>query len=122
MCPMFQRMVHLAVPLGLDGAGGHLELTEPEAERRGGLGAGDASQEASGFDGTDTEDREQGDDGGEDQDRRGGGREDEWEKYAAEDRERRGEEDEMGGETVERGVSEAVEVNHTTPDLYALIG
>ncbi|PWA24297.1 hypothetical protein CCH79_00019990 [Gambusia affinis] len=118
---VMERMVHLAVPLGLDGAGGHLELTEPEAERRGGLGAGDASQEASGFDGTDTEDREQGDDGGEDQDRRGGGREDEWEKYAAEDRERRGEEDEMGGETVERGVSEAVEVNHTTPDLYALI-
>ncbi|XP_027859953.1 podocalyxin-like protein 2 isoform X1 [Xiphophorus couchianus] len=118
---VMERMVHLAVPLGLDGAGGHLELMEPEAERRGGLGAGDASQEASGFDGTDTEDREHGDDGGEDQDRRGGGGEDEWERYAAEDRERRGEEDETGREMDERGVSEAVEVNHTTPDLYALI-
>ncbi|XP_054906017.1 podocalyxin-like protein 2 [Poeciliopsis prolifica] len=117
---VMERMVHLAVPLGADGAGGHLELTEPEAERRGGLGAGDASQEASGFDGTDTEDRERGDDGGEDQDKRGGG-EDEWERYAAEDRERQGEEDKTGRETDERGVSEAVEVNHTTPDIYALI-
>ncbi|XP_017160061.1 podocalyxin-like protein 2 isoform X3 [Poecilia reticulata] len=115
------EMVHLAVPLGPYGAGGHLELTEPEAERRGGLGAGDASQEASGFDGTDTEDRDRGDDGGEDQDRRGGEGEDEWERYAAEDRERRGEEDKTGRETDERGVSEAMEVNHTTPDLYALI-
>ncbi|XP_017160060.1 podocalyxin-like protein 2 isoform X2 [Poecilia reticulata] len=118
---VMERMVHLAVPLGPYGAGGHLELTEPEAERRGGLGAGDASQEASGFDGTDTEDRDRGDDGGEDQDRRGGEGEDEWERYAAEDRERRGEEDKTGRETDERGVSEAMEVNHTTPDLYALI-
>ncbi|XP_014889769.1 podocalyxin-like protein 2 isoform X1 [Poecilia latipinna] len=118
---VMERMVHLAVPLGPDSAGGHLELTEPEAERHGGLGAGDASQEASGFDGTDTEDRDRGDDGGEDQDRRGGGGEDEWERYAAEDRERRGEEDKTGRETDERGVTEAVEVNHTTPDLYTLI-
>uniref|UniRef100_A0A096LU89 Podocalyxin like 2 n=1 Tax=Poecilia formosa TaxID=48698 RepID=A0A096LU89_POEFO len=57
---VMERMVHLAVPLGPDGAGGHLELTEPEAERHGGLGAGDASQEASGFDKTGRETDERG--------------------------------------------------------------
>ncbi|KAM4741910.1 uncharacterized protein podxl2 isoform 2-T2 [Anableps anableps] len=109
---VMERMVHLAVPLDAESTRGHLEPTEPETELRGGPGAGDASLEASGFDGMDTEDRERGDDGGEDQERRG--KEEEWERNVGEDRGDVGEE--------EHSVIEALEVNHTTPDLDALIG
>lgn len=87
-------MVHLVVP---QDAGNYRETpgtTEPDTELLSGPGAGDASHEASGFYGTDTEDR----DGGEDRGRRGG--EDEWEE-----RERRRQ-----------------ELRHATPDLDALIG
>jgi len=118
-------MVHLAAPQDAGGPRGHPESTEAETELFGGPGAGDASQEASGFYGLDTEDRDRGEEGGEDQERRGG--EDEWEKYTGEDRERgegdtREEEDEKEGGTSKHGILDILEVNHTTPDLDALIG
>lgn len=93
----FQRMVHLAVPRGPEGYVGH-------------DGPGDVSQEASGFYGMDTEDRERGEEGGEDQERR----EEEWE---AEEEDKTG-----GGGTDGPNVPDVLAVNHTTPDLDALIG
>ncbi|XP_051271146.1 podocalyxin-like protein 2 [Dicentrarchus labrax] len=106
-----ERMVHLAVPQDADS-------TDPEKELLGGPGAGDASLEASGFYGTDMEDRERGEEGGEDRERRGG--EDEWERDTGEDRER----ERGGGGTDDQDVHvlDALEANHTTPDLDALIG
>lgn len=92
-------MVHLAVPQGPEGYVGH-------------DGPGDISQEASGFYGMDTEDRERGEEGGEDQERRDG--EEEWETEE-EDKTR-------GGGTDGHNVPEVLDVNHTTPDLDALIG
>lgn len=93
----------------------------------GGPGAGDTSLEASGFYGTDMEDRDRGEEGGEDRERRGG--EDEWERDTGEDRERRGgeargEEEERGGGRGDQDVHvlDASDANHTTPDLDALIG
>ncbi|CAB1436150.1 unnamed protein product [Pleuronectes platessa] len=97
-----ERMVHLAAP---QDAGGYRAHTDPDTEPFAGPGAGDASQEASGFYGTDTEDRDRGEEGGEDRERRGEG-EDEWEE-----RERR-----RGDE------HDASDVIHLTPDLDALIG
>nr|XP_046240995.1 podocalyxin-like protein 2 [Scatophagus argus]XP_046240997.1 podocalyxin-like protein 2 [Scatophagus argus] len=111
-----ERMVHLAVPQDAEGYRGHSDSTDPERELLSGPGAGDSSLEASGFYGTDMEDRERGEEGGEDRERRGG--EDEWERDTAEDRERRG--GGVGGET--GGVLDASEANHATPDLDALIG
>ncbi|XP_074505838.1 uncharacterized protein podxl2 [Sebastes fasciatus] len=130
-----ERMVHLAVPQEADSYRGRSDTTDPERELLGGPGAGDASLEASGFYGTDMEDRDRGEDGGEDRERRRG--EDGWERDTGEDRERRGgEEEEMrGGEDRERRGEEEEEergggtddvhmldANHTTPDLDALIG
>ncbi|XP_038135634.1 podocalyxin-like protein 2 isoform X2 [Cyprinodon tularosa] len=101
---VMERMVHLAVPLDTENSRGDLEPTE--------LHGGPASQEASGFDGLDTEDRERG--------------EEEWERYAGEDRDRREDvtevEDETGQGTDELSISEASEFNHTAPDLDTLIG
>lgn len=92
-------MVHLAVPKGPQSYGGH----QVSSDRP---GAGEASQEASGFYGLDTEDRERGEEGAEDQ----------------EETEERTEEDKLRGETDGHDVPEVLEVNHTTPDLDALIG
>ncbi|XP_076003239.1 uncharacterized protein podxl2 [Genypterus blacodes] len=116
-----ERMVHLTVPRGADGY--------PETELLSGPGTGDTSSEASGFYGTDAEDRDRGEEGGEDRERRGEDErgEDDWE-----DRERRGE-DVKEEEKESRGAREkqklhdepiwdSLEVNHTTPDLDALIG
>lgn len=108
-------MVHLAVPQEAEGFQEHRHSTDQETELHGGPGAGDASQEASGFYGTDTEDRDRGEEGGEDRERRGG--EEEWE-----DGERKEEEDEKVEGTDDKNVLDALEVNHTTPDLDALIG
>ena len=118
----FQRMVHLAVPREEGGYREQPDAADPETEPFSGPGAGDASQEASGFYGTDTEDRDRGDEGGEDRERRGG--EDEWERDGGDDRKRRGggargEEDEREGGPEDQDVLEA---NRTTPDLDALIG
>lgn len=120
-------MVHLVVPQDAESYRGHPGTTDPETELLGGPGAGDASQEASGLYGTDMEDRERGEEGGEDRERRGG--EDEWERDAREDRDRmgvdiRGGEEERGGRTDAQDVhvQDRLEVNHTTPDLDALIG
>lgn len=120
-------MVHLVVPQDAESYRGHLDSTDPEKELLGGPGAGDTSLEASGFYGTDMEDRDRGEEGGEDRERRGG--EDEWERDTGEDRERRGgdakgEEEERGGGRGDQDVHvlDASDANHTTPDLDALIG
>ncbi|KAM7421888.1 hypothetical protein PAMA_010109 [Pampus argenteus] len=107
-----ERMVHLVFPQE------QTDATDPERELLGGPGAGDASQEASGFYITDTEERDRGEEGGEDRERRAGEErgEDDWERDTMEERERRREE-----ETETRGGGD-VNVNHTTPDLDALIG
>ncbi|XP_070759415.1 podocalyxin-like protein 2 [Enoplosus armatus] len=122
-----ERMVHLAVPQDAESYRGHPDSTDPEKEVFSGPGAGDASLEASGFYGTDLEDRDRGEEGGEDRERRGG--EDEWERDTVEDRERRGgdareEEEERDGGTDDQDVHvlDSLEANHTTPDLDALIG
>ncbi|XP_069571439.1 podocalyxin-like protein 2 isoform X1 [Brachyistius frenatus] len=107
-----ERMVHLAVPQDADDYRGNSDSTDPETEHVFGPGPGDASREASGFYGTDAEDRDRVEDMGEDRERRGG--EDEWE--ARED------EDGNGGGTDDGDVRDASEANHTTPDLDALIG
>ncbi|XP_061584339.1 podocalyxin-like protein 2 [Cololabis saira] len=96
-----ERMVHLAVLRDGDGFTGRTDAGDPETELRRGPGAAEASQEASGVYGTDMEERERGEDGGEDPFRREG--EEEWERD--EDRRRRD-----------------GDLNHTTPDLDALIG
>lgn len=119
-------MVHLTVPEGVD--------SYPETELLSGPGAGDTSLEASGFYGTDAEDRDRGEEGGDDRERIGEEErgEDEWERDGEEDRERRGgdmrEEEREGGGTRENQrlqdvhLLDGLEVNHTTPDLDALIG
>ncbi|GAA6230634.1 podocalyxin-like protein 2 [Lates japonicus] len=110
-----ERMVHLAAPQDYRG---RPDTADPETELFSGPGAADASQEASGFYGTDLEDRDRGEEGGEDRERRGG--EDEWEREVGEDRESKGgdEEEREGG----MDNQDALEANHTTPDLDALIG
>lgn len=123
-CLCFQRMVHLVAPQDAERYGGPQDATDPETELLNGPGAGDVSQEASGFYGTDMEDRERGEEAGEDRERRGG--EEEWERE--EDRERRGgdvraeEEEEEEERKAKRDDQDALEANHTTPDLDALIG
>lgn len=114
----FQRMVHLVVPQDSESFREPPDSTDPEKELVGGPGAGDASLEASGFYGTDMEDRDRGEEGGEDRERRGG--EDEWEREMGEDQERRG--GDARGEEEDAHVLDVSEANHTTPDLDALIG
>ncbi|XP_071368907.1 podocalyxin-like protein 2 [Centroberyx affinis] len=125
-----ERMVHLTPPQDAEFYQGQPAFSDPETELGGGPGAADASLEASGFYGADAEDRDRGEEG-EERERRGGEErgEDEWEKDRGEERERRGEGE--GGEEGERGggaddpgvpLRDDLEVNHTTPDLDALIG
>ncbi|XP_030277405.1 podocalyxin-like protein 2 [Sparus aurata] len=113
-----ERMVHLVVPQDSESFREPPDSTDPEKELVGGPGAGDASLEASGFYGTDMEDRDRGEEGGEDRERRGG--EDEWEREMGEDHERRG--GDARGEEEDAHVLDVSEANHTTPDLDALIG
>lgn len=116
-----ERMVHLAVPQAAEGYTVNPDFSDPETERLSGPEAGDSSQEASGLYGTDMEDRDRGEEGAEDRERRGG--EHEWEKEAGEESERTGEaEDGKGGVRDDQDVLDALEVNHTTPDLDTLIG
>ncbi|XP_056219470.1 podocalyxin-like protein 2 [Seriola aureovittata] len=117
-----ERMVHLVAPQDAERYRGQPDAADPETELLSGPGAGDASQEASGFYGTDMEDRDRGEEGGEDRERKGG--EEEWERE--EDRERRGG-DARGEEEEEERTEgmddqDALEANRTTPDLDALIG
>ncbi|KAL3058084.1 hypothetical protein OYC64_010297 [Pagothenia borchgrevinki] len=119
-----ERMVHLVVPQDAEGYRGSPDSSDPDKELIGGPGAADASLEASGFFGTDMEDRDRGEEGGEDRERRGG--EEEWERYKGEDIERGGggareEEEERGGGTDDQDLH-VLDANHTTPDLDALIG
>ncbi|KAJ0068969.1 hypothetical protein NL108_015451 [Boleophthalmus pectinirostris] len=145
-----ERMVHLAVPQDPEDYQGPSDPADPESELTAGPGAGDTSLEASGFYGTDTEDRtgdewgeererRRGEEGGEEKDRRGGeegGEEMKAVEEGAEERERRGGE-EWDRDTAEDGQTTAtekktegqdahflddLEVNHTSPDLDALIG
>nr|XP_020512094.1 podocalyxin-like protein 2 [Labrus bergylta] len=108
-----ERMVHLVAPQDAESFRGPSDSSDPEREPVGGPGAGDASLEASGFYGTDAEDRERGEEGGEDRERRGG-----------DVREEDEEEEERGGERDDHDNREvdALEGNHTTPDLDSLIG
>ncbi|CAN9512208.1 unnamed protein product [Ophioblennius macclurei] len=101
-----ERMIHLTIPQDPQDLGGLQDSPDPEKEQVGGAGRGDASQEGSGFYGTDAEDRDRGEDGGEERERRGG--EDEWER-----------EETRGGAA---GEDDVVMVNRSTPDLDALIG
>ncbi|KAM3620764.1 uncharacterized protein V6R79_001704 [Siganus canaliculatus] len=108
-----ERMVHLVVPQDAESYRGQPDPSDPEKEPLSGPGGGDASLEASGFYGTDMEDRDRGEEGGEDRERRGG--EDEWEE-----RERR----RGGGGKDDEDVRllHDMQINHTTPDLDSLIG
>ncbi|KAK7916315.1 hypothetical protein WMY93_012076 [Mugilogobius chulae] len=127
-----ERMVHLTVPQDPEDYHGQSDPADPESELTAGPGAGDASLEASGFYGTDTEDRT----GDEERDRRGGEEEREKRVEGEDEREKRGE-GEKEGDTAEDGQTTAaeqttdkhdvhfldeLEVNHTSPDLDALIG
>lgn len=120
-------MVHLAVPQDTESYRGQPHTTDPEKELLNGPGAGDESLEVSGFNGRDMEDRDRGEEVAEGQERRRG--EDKWERDTGEDRERRGR-DARGDEVERKGgtgdqdvhVLDALESNHTTPDLDALIG
>nr|XP_040060635.1 podocalyxin-like protein 2 [Gasterosteus aculeatus aculeatus] len=98
-----ERMIHLVVPQKEPSYRGPPDSSDPEKEPLAGPGAGDASLEASGYYGTDMEDRDRGEDEGEDRERRGG---EEWEIDVGEDKERTGEDDDT----------------HTSPDQEALIG
>ncbi|KAF3856768.1 hypothetical protein F7725_017491 [Dissostichus mawsoni] len=119
-----ERMVHLVIPQDTEGYRRSPDSSDPDKELIGGPGAADASLEASGFFGTDMEDRDRGEEGGEDRERRGG--EEEWERYKGEDIERGGggareEEEERGGGADDQDLH-VLDANHTTPDLDALIG
>ncbi|KAI3369259.1 hypothetical protein L3Q82_007513 [Scortum barcoo] len=111
-----ERMVHLTVPQDAESYRGRPDSADPEKELLSGPGAGDVSQEASGFYGTDMEDRDRGEEGGEERERRGGD--------AREEEEEEEEEEERGEGTDDRDVHvlDILQANHTTPDLDALIG
>ncbi|XP_056157865.1 podocalyxin-like protein 2 [Lampris incognitus] len=109
-----ERMVHLSPPQ-YDHQG-QLESTDPELELHDGVGAADASLEASGFYGTDTEERGE---EGEERERRGEERGEEgWEKNNEEAREERKE----GEDPDDVRLWADLETNHSTPDLDSLIG
>lgn len=91
-----------------------VHLVSPQDSERY-IGQTDLSQEASGFYGTDMEDRDRGEEGGDERARRGG--EEEWERDTGEDRERRG-----GDREGEADNEDASELGHLTPDLDTLIG
>ncbi|XP_055077745.1 podocalyxin-like protein 2 [Periophthalmus magnuspinnatus] len=115
-----ERMVHLAVPQDPEDYQGPSDPADPESELTAGPGAGDTSLEASGFYGTDTEDRtgdEGGEEGGEERERRGG---EEWDREAAKDEKTRAAEERA--EEHEVHFLDDLEVNHTSPDLDSLIG
>uniref|UniRef100_A0A3P9ID82 Podocalyxin-like 2 n=1 Tax=Oryzias latipes TaxID=8090 RepID=A0A3P9ID82_ORYLA len=110
-----EHMVHLTVPRQTNDFLGHPDSANAEAELLGGVATVDVSNEASGFNGMDTEDR--GEEGGEDQERRG---EFEWEKDTGDNRERK-EEDVLieENETVERtseDVRDIPKVTHSITD------
>uniref|UniRef100_A0A1A8DKM9 Podocalyxin-like 2 n=1 Tax=Nothobranchius kadleci TaxID=1051664 RepID=A0A1A8DKM9_NOTKA len=114
---VMEHMVHLIDPQDPEGYSGPSYPADPETELVGGPGEGDVSQEASGFYGMDMEDRDRGDEG-EDQE---GRKEEEWERDTGEEREREAH-DKTGGGMDEHNVPEVLEVNHSAPDLDALIG
>ncbi|KAG7493949.1 hypothetical protein JOB18_019511 [Solea senegalensis] len=113
-----EHMVHLASTMDAEHYRGQPDVNHPETELLGGPGAGETSQEASGFYRTDMEDRDRGEEGAEDRERRGG--EDEWERDTGEDREWRGARGRGEEEQVDGGI--AAEIDHLTPDLDTLIG
>lgn len=112
----FQRIVHLGGPPDTESYRGRPHASEADKELLNGQEAGDESLEASGFNGSDMEERERGEEGGESRERRG--RQDRWET-AGESGERETEAERNGGAG---DVLAALEANHTAPDLDALIG
>ncbi|XP_072307852.1 uncharacterized protein podxl2 [Eucyclogobius newberryi] len=111
-----ERMVHLAVPQDPEDYQGQSDPVDPETELTAGPGAGDTSLEASGFYGTDTEDRT-GEEGGEERERRGG---DEGRTETVEDGRTTTAEERTEGHVVH--FLDDLEVNRTSPDLDTLIG
>lgn len=109
-------MVHLGGPPDAEGYRGPPHPSEADKELLNGQEAGDESLEASGFNGSDMEERERGEEGGESLERRG--RPKEWERVR-ESGAREREEERNGGAG---DVLDALEANHTAPDLDALIG
>lgn len=112
----FQQMVHLGGPPDTETYRGRPLTPEADKELLNGQEAGDESLEASGFNGSDMEERERGEEGGESLERRE--RQNKWERVAENGkRERGGQPDGGAGD-----VPDAAEANHTAPDLDALIG
>lgn len=109
-------MVHLGGPPDTETYRGQPDTSEADKELLNGQEAGDESLEASGFNGSDMEERERGEEGGESQEQRG--RRKKWERVR-EGGERESEEGRNGGAG---DVLDALEANHTAPDLDALLG
>lgn len=93
---------------------GQPDTSDADKELLNGQEVGDESLEASGFNGSDMEERERGEEGGESLERRG--RRNKWQRVR-QSGEREGERDGGGGD-----VLDALEADHTAPDLDALIG
>lgn len=107
-------MVHLGGPPDTETYRGQAHASEADKELLNGQEAGDESLEASGFNGSDMEERERGEEGGERLGRRG--RQNKWGRVK-ESGER--EEEPIGGAG---DVLDATEANLTATDLDALIG
>lgn len=109
-------MVHLGGPPDTETYRGQPHISEADKELLNGQEAGDESLEASGFNGSDMEERERGEEGGESLERRG--RQNKWERVRESgEREREGEPNGGAGD-----VLDSLEANRTAPDLDALIG
>lgn len=108
ICFLFQRMVHLGGPPGTEIYRGQTRTSEADKELLNGQEAEDESLEASGFNGSDLEER--GEEGGESRERQG--RREKWGTVRGSGQsEREGE-----------GAGEVLDANQTAPDLDALIG
>lgn len=104
-------MVHLGGPPGTEIYRGQPRTSEADKERFNGQEAEDESLEASGFNGSDLEERERGEEGGESQERQG--RRDKWGTVRGSGQ--------SEGEAI-GGAGEVPDANQTAPDLDALIG
>lgn len=115
ICFHFQRMVHLGGPPGTETYRGQTRTSEADKELLNGQEAEDESLEASGFNGSDLEERERerGEEGGESRERQG--RREKWGTV------RGSGQSEREGEGI-GGAGEVLDANQTAPDLDALIG
>lgn len=106
-------MVHLGGPPGTEIYRGQPRTSEADKELLNGQEAEDESLEASGFNGSDLEERERGEEGGESRERQG--RREKWGAV------RGSGQSEREGEAI-AGAGEVLDANQTAPDLDALIG